>query len=69
VAMGDLRSLLTSHADSACAVDHPAGRRGIERHAAPLGPVHRIGRKGATIQIPGWGELQSPVHGSPMVAT
>jgi hypothetical protein len=69
VAMGDLRSLLTSHADSACAVDHPAGCRGIERHAAPLGPVHRIGRKGATIQIPGSGGLQSPLHGWPMLTT
>jgi len=27
------------------------------------------GGKGATIQIPGWGGLQTPVRGWPMVAT
>jgi len=46
VAVGHLRSLLTAHADSACAMDHPVGCRGIERHAPPLGPLHGVRRQG-----------------------
>ena len=40
LAVGDLRALPTSHADGACAVDHPVGPRQLERHAASFGPLH-----------------------------
>jgi hypothetical protein len=66
VAMGDLRALRTSHVDSACAVDHPVGCRRIERHAPLLGPVYGNGGEDATIDIPGLGKLQTPLHGWPM---
>jgi hypothetical protein len=55
VAVGDLRSLPTSHTDSACALDYPVGCRGIERHAAPLGLVHGMRRQGCNHPNPGLG--------------
>ena len=55
MAMGDLRALLTSHADSPCTVDHSVGRWRLERHAALLGSMHGLRRKGRNDPNPGLG--------------
>jgi len=48
---GVARSLLTSHADGACDVDHPVGRGGLERLAAPLGPMLPMRRERAGARL------------------
>ena len=58
MAMGDLRALLTSHADGACDVDHPVGRRGLERLAAPLGPMLPMRRERADARL-AWQQLKN----------
>jgi hypothetical protein len=52
VAMGDLRSLLTSYANSAYAVDYRVGTGGLRQQAAPVGSVRPV--RYAYLSYPSW---------------
>ena len=55
VAVGDLRALPASCTYGPCTVDHPLGRRCVERHVAPLGSMHGMRRQGRNHPNPGLG--------------